>query len=140
MFFRRMLPIVLIILWLWPSSLYAQSEALMEAYNQGQALYEAGRYEQAIPHLRKALELGEQEFGPDHSRTARLLNNFAALYHAQGRYEVSVASLNRSLMFCVLATLKAFLEKMVANINAACRQRVNSGSIKQATRTSAFGG
>ena len=41
--------LVLTILWLWPASLRAQSEALMEAYNQGQALYEAGRYEQAIP-------------------------------------------------------------------------------------------
>ena len=72
-----MLPIVLIILWLWPSSLYAQSEALMDAYNQGQALYEAGRYEQAIPLFRKALELGEQEFGPNHSTTALLLDNLA---------------------------------------------------------------
>ena len=44
MFIRRIRSIILVILWLWPASLYAQSEALMEAYNQGQALYEAGRY------------------------------------------------------------------------------------------------
>ena len=44
MFIRRIRSIILVMLWLWPASLYAQSEALMDAYNQGQALYEAGRY------------------------------------------------------------------------------------------------
>ncbi len=34
---RRTFVFVLIILWLWPSSLHAQSEALMEAYRQGRA-------------------------------------------------------------------------------------------------------
>ena len=49
MFARRTLSLVLFALWFWPSSLHAQSDALMKAYNQGKALYEAGRYEQAIP-------------------------------------------------------------------------------------------
>ena len=44
---RRAFAFVLAILWLWPASLHAQSEALMEAYRQGQTIYEAGRYEQA---------------------------------------------------------------------------------------------
>ncbi len=70
MFSRLALPLVLAILWLWPASLHAQSEAFMEAYRQGQALYEAGRYEQAIPFFREALELGEREFGSDHPTTA----------------------------------------------------------------------
>ncbi len=35
---RRALSLVLAILWLWPASLHAQSEALMEAYRQGKAL------------------------------------------------------------------------------------------------------
>ena len=97
MFIRRPLSLILAILWLWPASLYAQSEALMEAYNQGQALYEAGRYEQAIPHWREALELGEREFGPDHTSTATLLNNLAELYRAQGRYEVAEPLYKRAL-------------------------------------------
>ena len=41
---RRRFALILAILWLWPGSLYAQSEALMEAYRRGQTLYEAGRY------------------------------------------------------------------------------------------------
>ena len=52
--------LVLVILWLWPTTLHAQSEALMEAFRQGQTLYGAGRYEQAIPIYREAFELGEQ--------------------------------------------------------------------------------
>ncbi len=86
MFIRRALAIVLATLWLWSGGVYAQSEALMEAFQQGQTLYEAGRYKQAIPFYREALELGEQEFGPDHPTTATLLNNLAGLYHATGRY------------------------------------------------------
>ncbi len=86
MFIRRALALVVAILWLWPAGLYAQSDALMEAYQQGQALYEAGQYEQAIPFWRKALELGENEFGSNHVTTATLLNKLAVLYDLQGRY------------------------------------------------------
>ena len=96
-FIRRTLSLVLTILWLWPTSLHAQSEALMEAYNKGQALKEAGRYEQAIPFWRKVLELGEQEFGPDHPTTAIFLNNLAELYRAQGRYEAAEPLYKRAL-------------------------------------------
>ncbi len=89
--------LVLAVAWLWPAGLYAQSEALMGAYRQGQTLYEAGRYEQAIPLWREALELGEREFGPDHPTTATLLNNLAGLYRAQGRYEAAEPLYKRSL-------------------------------------------
>ena len=97
MFVRRALALVLATLWLWPASLHAQSEALMEAYRQGKALKEAGRYEQAIPFYRKALELGEREFGPDHSTTATLLNNLAELYVELGRYEEAEPLIKRAL-------------------------------------------
>jgi len=89
--------LVLAILWLWPASLHAQSEALMEAYRQGKALKEAGRYEQAIPFYREALELGEREFGPDHPTTALLLNNLASLYESQGRYAEAEPLYKRAL-------------------------------------------
>ena len=85
-FLGRVLAVVLVALWLWPTGLHAQSAELDAAFRQGKALLEAGRYEQAIPYYRKALELGEQEFGLDHPTTATLLNNLAALYQAQGRY------------------------------------------------------
>ena len=86
MFIRRALALVLTILWLWPASLHAQSEALDEAYNQGQTLYEAGQYEQAIPFFRKALDLGEREFGPDHQITAVMLDRLATAYQYHGRF------------------------------------------------------
>ena len=81
--------LVLTILWLSPSNLYAQSEALMDAYKQGQALYAEGRFEEAVPLFRTAFVLGVEEFGPDHPTTATLANNLAALYKAQGRYEAA---------------------------------------------------
>ena len=86
MFFARVVALVLVALWLWPTSLHAQSEALVEAINRGKSHEEAGRYEQAVPFYRKALDLGEHEFGLNHPTTAIYLNNLAELYDDQGRY------------------------------------------------------
>ncbi len=69
----------------------------MDVYREGQALYEAGQFEQAIPAFRKALELGEREFGPDHRNTARLLNNLAKLYADLGRYDDAEPLYKRAL-------------------------------------------
>ena len=87
MFTRLALSLVLTVLWLSPSNLHAQSEALMDAYKQGQTLYAEGRFEEAVPLFRTAFVLGVEEFGPNHPTTATLANNLAALYKAQGRYE-----------------------------------------------------
>ena len=97
MFTRRTLALVFAILWPWSSGLHAQSEALMEAYRQGQTLYGAGQYEEAIPFYRRALELGEQEFGPDHPTTANLLNHLALTYYGQGRYADAEPLFQRAL-------------------------------------------
>ncbi len=48
---HRRLALILAVLWLWPASLHAQSEALMKAYSQGKGVEAAGLYEQAIPFL-----------------------------------------------------------------------------------------
>ena len=86
MFIRRALALVVAILWLSPASLHAQSEALMDAFRQGEALYDAGRYEDAIPNWQRAIELGERELGPDHPTTGTLLVWLAYTFEAQGRY------------------------------------------------------
>ena len=95
MFVRRALALVLAVVWLWPATLHAQ--ALREAYRRGQALYDAGQYEQAIPFWRKVLEFGELEAGSDHPAIATFLNNLAELYRAQGRYEVAEPLHKRAL-------------------------------------------
>ena len=49
-------------------------------------LYQAGKYEQAIPIARQLLEINEKIKGPEHPDTAGSLNNLAALYYAMGEY------------------------------------------------------
>ena len=82
----RGVALVLVVLWLWPTGLHAQSDALMAAFREGKALEDGGQYGRAIPYYRAALELGERELGPDHPTTATLLNNLAVLYRLQGRF------------------------------------------------------
>ena len=93
MLIRRALSLVVAILWLWPTGIYAQSEAFWDAIRQGKELKAAGQYEQAVPFYLNALELGEKEFGPDHPTTAIALNNLAFLYDAR----VATLRLNRSI-------------------------------------------
>ncbi len=75
----RRLCILCFLLALWPGLALAQSAALMETYNQYKALDAQGRYAEAEPFARKALELSRKEFGPDHPHVALSLNNLAAL-------------------------------------------------------------
>ena len=86
MIVARRFALILAILWLWPASLHAQSEALLEANRRGTALYQSGQYEKAIPFWRRALDLGEKEFGPNHPTTAALLDALAQTYRAHVRY------------------------------------------------------
>ncbi len=88
---------ILILLILWPGSLQAQSEALREASRQGHALYESGRYDEAIPFLTRAVKLSVQEFGPDHPKVAFAVNKLARLYTKLGRYIEAEPLLNRAL-------------------------------------------
>ena len=69
----------------WALPAWGQSDELMEAYNRQNELREQGRYAEAIPFAEKALELGEDEFGPERSVTAATLNHLADLHYAQGR-------------------------------------------------------
>ena len=75
----------------------AQSPDLMAAYRQYKALKAQGKYAEAEPFARKALELGKDEFGPNHQSCATLLNNLAELYRAQGRYGEAEPLYKRSL-------------------------------------------
>jgi CHAT domain-containing protein len=47
-------------------------------------LYNAGRYEEAIPLAERALRIQEKVLGPEHPTVALALNNLAELFRAQG--------------------------------------------------------
>jgi tetratricopeptide (TPR) repeat protein len=84
----RRLCILCFLLALWPVLAPAELAALTwrEAYNVYKALNAQGRYAKAERFAQKALELGEEKFGPDHPTTGTLLNNLALLYQRQGHY------------------------------------------------------
>ncbi len=75
-----------VLLFSWPGTAAAQPDALTRAFQQYQVLEKQGRYAEAERFARKALELGEQEFGPEHPTAAIFLNNLALLYWGQARY------------------------------------------------------
>ncbi len=93
----RRLCILCFLVALWPGLALAQSAALMEAYNRYKTLDAQGRYGEAEPFARKALDLGEKEFGPDHPDTGVLLNKLALLYQDQGRYAEAEPLYKRAL-------------------------------------------
>ena len=89
--------IVLVLAASWPADGLAQSEALVQAYTQGLAHYQTGRYGEATPFWVKALELGKREFGPEDPTTATFFNNLALLYYAQGRHNDAEPLYKRAL-------------------------------------------
>ena len=89
--------IVLVLAASWPADGLAQSEALVQAYTQGLAHYQTGRYGEATPFWVKALELGKREFGPEDPTTATFFNNLALLYYAQGRHNDAEPLFKRAL-------------------------------------------
>jgi CHAT domain-containing protein len=60
-------------------------------------LYQAGRYQEAIPPATEALRLRETALGETHPDVAGSLNNLALLYQAQGDYAAALPLYQRSL-------------------------------------------
>jgi CHAT domain-containing protein/tetratricopeptide (TPR) repeat protein len=54
--------------------------------NQVDQLARAGKYAEATPIAKRALDVAERQFGPDHAEVSTALNNLAFVYSAQGRY------------------------------------------------------
>ena len=80
-----------------PDMTSGESSELTEAYNSYNALYQQGRYSEAVPYAKEALRLGTEEFGPNDPTTAALLDKLAGLYEAQGRYAEAEPLYQRSL-------------------------------------------
>jgi tetratricopeptide (TPR) repeat protein len=58
---------------------------------------QAGRIDEAIPMLEKAVAMYEQSYGPDHLETASQLTALGAVYRAQGNHEEAQKHLRRAL-------------------------------------------
>jgi tetratricopeptide (TPR) repeat protein len=66
-----------------------QRRQLAEAqrlYGEVGKLYDQGKYPQAVPLARKALDILRKVLGDEHPHTAACLNELALLYESQGRY------------------------------------------------------
>ena len=77
----------------------SQDEELTEAKvlnDKVEKLYYAGRYEEAIPYAKRALEIREKVLG-EHSDTTESLNNLAELYRVTGRYSEAERLFKRAL-------------------------------------------
>ena len=83
---------------LWPTCPVQAQEAEWKRLSQeAGALYNQGNYPQATIIFRRALDVAERTFGPDHPNVALSLNNLAALYITQSQYAQAEPLYKRSL-------------------------------------------
>ena len=59
--------------------------------------YAQGKFKQAEPLYRRALEISEMILGPDHPDLAANLSNLAAVYDAQGKHSLAAPFHKRAL-------------------------------------------
>ena len=60
-------------------------------------LYRTGKYERAVVVAKKALQVAEQNVGPDHPAVATSLNSLGMLFDTQGQYAQTEPLYKRSL-------------------------------------------
>ncbi len=60
-------------------------------------LFQAGRYQEALPLAQQALEIRENALGPEHQDTVTSLNNLARIYTATGAYERALSLYQREI-------------------------------------------
>ena len=80
-----------------PVVAHAQSREVREAFDKYSELESQGRYEEALPFARKAVELGEKEAGANHPVFATFLNNLAGLHSDLGHYDKAEPLYRRAL-------------------------------------------
>ncbi len=85
------------------SSSIGQSGDVQELHRQADALYQAGKYAEAIPLAKQELAIREKTLGRDHPEVAKALSALAGIYRKQGRfaeaeplYERAVAILEKA--------------------------------------------
>ncbi len=76
----------------------ADKDEWFAAYTKGRALYEQGKYREALPYYERALALSSKVFGENHENTAYSLNSLALLYEALSQLEKAEPLYRRSLV------------------------------------------
>jgi len=100
---KRLIALFFLIFFMAPQNTLGQApreELLRESKILNQkaiSLFKAGKYTDAEPLLKKALEIREKALGPDHPDVAESLNNLAHLYNTTGRHPQAEPLLKRSL-------------------------------------------
>ena len=61
-------------------------------------LSRAGRYDRAVVVAKKALEVAQENVGPNHPNVTTSLNNLAELYRVQGQYALAEPLYKRALV------------------------------------------
>ena len=78
---------------------FAQSAFIQwDILNQeARELYRTGNYDRAVVVAKKALEVAEKNFGPNHPDVAKSLNSLARLYKTQAQYAQAEPLVERAL-------------------------------------------
>jgi len=75
----------------------AQLEEAKKLDREATELYQQGKYDEAIPLVKRILEIREKALGPNHPDVAASFNNLAELYRRQGNYAEAEPLYQRSL-------------------------------------------
>ena len=79
-------------------------------------LHRAGEYDRAVVVAKKALEVAEKDFGPNHPNVVQSLTNLAGLYSAQGRHD-EAEKLNKRALAIKGKTLSAGRPGLAQSLN-----------------------
>jgi len=87
------------------------------------ALHQKGQHEQAIVVAKRALEVAEDGYGPNHANVGRSLNDLGSLYQTQHRYAEAEPLHKRSLAILerALGPNHPYVGTSLANIAELCR-------------------
>lgn len=80
----RLLKLAIALLSIWP--LTAEAGSVAALYESGNRLYYEGKYQEAEPILRRAVERGRRELKPGSVEMQKMLNTLGTLFYFQGRF------------------------------------------------------
>lgn len=95
---RRFLPLVSLLAALCAATpAFTQSAAFKQAWQQSNALIDAGKYAEAESWAKQAVSLAQTEYGPTSGDYASAIYNLARIYRYEGRYAEALPFYQRAL-------------------------------------------